>query len=152
VENKGDGDRATVAVAILYQGGRFLMQLRDDIATIAYPGCWAFFGGHLDPGETPEQGLKRELSEEIRYTLTVEPIKFGCYFEPEVIRHVFAVPLTVSLDRLVLQEGWDFKLLAPQDIQRGDCYSEKAAQVRAISPKHRQILLDFMAKGGLLYG
>ncbi|MEC4805915.1 MAG: NUDIX hydrolase [Jaaginema sp. PMC 1079.18] len=140
------GDRRVVAVAILYQQGCFLLQLRDDIPTIAYPGYWGFFGGHLEPGESPEQGLKRELQEEIGYTFTVKPVKFGCYFEPQVIRHVFAVPLTVSVEDLVLQEGWDFKLLTPQEIEQGTCYSAKAQQVRAIGPRHRQILLDFIAQ------
>jgi len=50
-----------VALAILEQDGRFLMQLRDDIPTILYPGVWGLFGGHLEAGESPEIGLKREL-------------------------------------------------------------------------------------------
>ena len=25
------------------------------------PGMWGFFGGHADPGETPEQTLRREI-------------------------------------------------------------------------------------------
>ncbi|MFM7315162.1 MAG: NUDIX domain-containing protein, partial [Cyanobium sp.] len=44
-----------VALAVLEQRGRWLIQLRDDIAGIVAPGCWGLFGGHLDPGETPEQ-------------------------------------------------------------------------------------------------
>ncbi len=56
-----------VALAILEQDGRFLMQLRDDIPTILYPGVWGLFGGHLEAGESPEIGLKRELKEEINY-------------------------------------------------------------------------------------
>lgn len=144
-------DRPTVAVAILYQGDRFLMQLRDDIPTIAYPGYWGFFGGHIEPGETPEQALKRELQEEIGYTFTVKPVQFGCYNEPQVIRYVFAVPLLVACEDLVLNEGWDLKLLTPQEIERGTCYSAKANQVREIGPKHRQILLDFLGRARSIF-
>ncbi|NMG61182.1 NUDIX hydrolase, partial [Geitlerinema sp. P-1104] len=38
-----------VAIAILHQNGRYLMQLRDDIPTIVYPGQWTFFGGTVEP-------------------------------------------------------------------------------------------------------
>ena len=53
-----------VALAMLQREGRWLMQLRDEIPTIVAPGCWGLFGGHLEPGETPEQALRRELMEE----------------------------------------------------------------------------------------
>lgn len=52
-----------VALAMLQRDGRWLIQLRDEIPTIVAPGCWGLFGGHLDPGETPEQALRRELLE-----------------------------------------------------------------------------------------
>ena len=100
---------AEVAIAILYRQDQFLMQLRDNIPTIIYPGYWAFFGGHLDPGETPEEAVKRELLEEIGYTPPfISP--FRCYCDSEVIRHVFHAPLTVELNQLVLTEGWDMGL------------------------------------------
>lgn len=31
---------------------------------------WAFLGGKLDAGETPEQGVKREIQEELGYDLS----------------------------------------------------------------------------------
>ena len=134
---------AQVAIAILYRDGQFLMQLRDNIPTIIYPGYWAFFGGHIEPGETPEEGLKRELLEEISYT----PPKlsfFGHYSDATVMRHVYHGPLTVELDQLILGEGWDLGLLSPEDIQRGERYSEKAGQVRPLGRPHQKILLDFI--------
>ena len=57
----------SVTMAIIYQDNKYLMQLRDDIPNIAYPGVWGFFGGYLEPGEEPEAGLRRELIEEIGY-------------------------------------------------------------------------------------
>ena len=67
-----------VAMAILYRDNKFLMQLRDDIEGILYPGKWGFFGGHLELGETPELGLKRELLEEINYVVE-QPKLFDSY-------------------------------------------------------------------------
>jgi hypothetical protein len=61
-----------------------------------------------------------------------------------VIRHVFHAPLTVELHQLVLGEGWDMGLLTPEQIKAGECYSEKAGQVRPLGRPHQQILLDFL--------
>ncbi|MEB3830411.1 NUDIX hydrolase [Phormidium sp. CCY1219] len=135
-----------VALAILYREGQFLLQLRDNIPGIVYPGYWGLFGGHLEPGETPEMTLKRELQEEIGY-LPPQVWEFGSYQTPEVVRHVFHAPLTVGLDELVLNEGWDMGLWTPEDIRRGDRYSEKADEVRPLGGPHQQIFLQFIERG-----
>jgi 8-oxo-dGTP pyrophosphatase MutT (NUDIX family) len=133
-----------VAIAILYQDHQFLMQLRDNIPGIIYPGHWGFFGGHLDPGETPEVAMRRELLEEIGYappTLT----KFHSYLDdPRVTRHVFHAPLTVAVETLELNEGWDLGLLTIDQIQQGEHYSERAGQVRPLGKPHQRILLEFI--------
>ncbi|AOX03074.1 NUDIX hydrolase [Moorena producens PAL-8-15-08-1] len=134
-----------VAIAILYRQGQFLMQLRDNIPGILYPGLWGLFGGHIEPGETPIEALKRELVEEISYALPSASL-FGHYPEPHVFRHVFAVPLTVEVSQLVLGEGWDMGLLTPEQIRQGESYSAKAGQVRPLGPAHQRILLDFLEK------
>ncbi|HBE31023.1 MAG TPA: NUDIX hydrolase [Cyanobacteria bacterium UBA11368] len=138
-------DRKEVAIAILYRDGKFLMQLRDDIPGIAYPGHWAFFGGHIEPDEAPEDALKRELLEEIGY-VPDSPLFFGYYAENNVLRHIFHAPLTVELDRLILGEGWDMGLLTPEEIKTGERYSEIAGQVRPLGRPHQKILLDFIER------
>ena len=132
-----------VAIAILYRDDKFLFQLRDDIPNIVYPGHWGLFGGHLDPGETPEVAVERELLEEIGYTLP-SISKFGCYNDVKVIRHVYHAPLAVELDRLVLSEGWDMNLLTPEQIRQGSRYSTKADRVLPLVPAAQRILLDFI--------
>ncbi|MEB3337395.1 MAG: NUDIX hydrolase [Leptolyngbyaceae bacterium] len=142
-----------VAIAILYhpwqqgQAGQFLMQLRDDIPGIVYPGYWGLFGGHIEPGETPETAVERELIEEIGYAPPLLT-KFSYHSSPGVIRHVFQGELTVDIQSLVLSEGWDLGLLTPEDIRRGSHYSPKADQVRPLGVAHQEILLDFIQKGG----
>jgi 8-oxo-dGTP diphosphatase len=132
-----------VAIAILHQNNQFLMQLRDDIPGIAYPGYWAFFGGHLDPGESPTEGVRRELLEEIGYA--PPQLTFFRRIESEqVIRHVFHGPLLVSVDDLELNEGWDLGLWTIEDIHRGNRYSARANQARPMGTPHQQILLSFV--------
>ncbi|NEO30294.1 MAG: NUDIX domain-containing protein [Symploca sp. SIO3C6] len=134
-----------VAIAILYSSDRFLMQLRDNIPGILYPGCWGLFGGHIEVGETSLEAIKRELLEEISYT-PHSLSEFGCYRDSGVIRHVYHAPLTVELDQLVLKEGWDLSLLKPEQIRAGRCYSEKAGDKRPLGLPHQKILLDFLER------
>ncbi len=133
-----------VAICILYQADRFLMQLRDNDPRILYPGYWGLFGGHIEPGETPEIAVVRELVEEISYSLS-QVEKFQVYSDETAIRHVFHAPLTVGLDALILGEGWDMGLLTIADIRSGTHYSAIAQEARPIGPIHQTILTEFAA-------
>jgi 8-oxo-dGTP diphosphatase len=137
-------EQVAVAIAILYRDGKFLMQLRDNIPTILYPGYWALFGGHIEPGETPEIAVKREILEEIGYDLPANFAFFGHYSDERVMRHVFHAPLEVEFNQLVLNEGWDMGLLIPEDIDKGVCYSQNAQEQRPLGPVHQRILQDFI--------
>ncbi|MFO0408774.1 MAG: NUDIX hydrolase, partial [Dolichospermum sp.] len=126
-----NGQLVNVAVAILYRDNKFLMQLRDNIPNIIAPGCWALFGGHIEPGETPEIAVQREVMEEIGYELTAFS-QFGIYSDQKAVRYVFQAPLLVPLNQLVLSEGWDLDLLTAEDIQQGEYFSQKAGEVRPL--------------------
>ena len=134
----------SVVMAIIYQEGKYLMQLRDDIPNIVYPGVWGFFGGHMEPGEEPEAALKRELIEEINY-LPETVTKFRTNRAGNYMRHMFSCPLSVSLSELELNEGWDLKLLTPEEIIQGYAYSQRAIANKPLGDIHRQIMLDFIS-------
>lgn len=131
-----------VSIAILLYQDRFLLQLRDNIPKIVYPGCWGLFGGHLEPDEKPLSALRRELWEEICYKCSNAQF-FRCYHDKQVTRYVFWTFLSVSPLQLNLQEGWDLDLLSIEQIRAGVGYSRKAKQVRPIGKPHQKILLDF---------
>ena len=63
------------AAIIIVENGQYLLQLRDEIESIWYPGHWGCFGGSVDPGEDPLAALKRELQEELDFEA-----KEPCYF------------------------------------------------------------------------
>ncbi len=137
-------EQIPVAMAIIYHENRYLMQLRDDISTILYPGVWGLFGGHLDPGEEPEAGLKRELLEEMDYRVDCLT-EFRCYADSQIIRYIYSCHLSVPVSQLQLNEGWDLGLLTVEEIERGYAYSDKARQERSLGDIHRRIMLDFIA-------
>ncbi len=58
------------AWAIIYcrSTGNFLFGKRS--ALVNKPGLWNFFGGHIDPSETPRAALVRELAEEAGFDLS----------------------------------------------------------------------------------
>lgn len=122
------------------------MQLRDNIPKIVYPGYWTFFGGHIEPGESPEIAVKREILEEIGYEMPSAELFETCETS-ESVRHVFHAPLTVGLEDLVLNEGWDMDLWTIDEIKKGERYSKNAGEVRPMGIPHQKILLNFIEKG-----
>ena len=94
------------AAAILVNGeGQVLLQLRDDIPTIRYPGYWSMPGGVLESGETPEEAIRRELLEEISYAAH-EVERYGRILDAyRNLIHIFLVRVNVPFEELVLGEG-----------------------------------------------
>jgi 8-oxo-dGTP diphosphatase len=115
--------RAEVAVGLIVASdGRLLLQHRDDNPGRFSAGLWGFFGGHIEPGETPTAAFLREMDEELSW----RPRHFEHYLSRDLERpdgdadygwhvtsHVFATHLDVPLDRLTLGEGQAMALYAP---------------------------------------
>ena len=64
----------------LIKDGRLLLGLRGHDKTY-YPNIWDVFGGHCEPGETVEQALIREFSEELG-VIPLHYQKLGVFDEP----------------------------------------------------------------------
>jgi mutator protein MutT len=58
------GDQAQIVTAVLRQHRRILLCRRTPQRE-HYPNLWALPGGNIEPGETAEQALVRELAEEL---------------------------------------------------------------------------------------
>ena len=107
-----------VAALLVLEDGRYIMQLRDDLPDIWYPGHWGLFGGGVDEGEDEFKALQRELREELELDVTearlfttidydLRPIGLDCYF-----RRYYEVPLTLTAwNRVVLHEGSEVRAL-----------------------------------------
>lgn len=68
------------ACALIDADSRVLIAQRPEDK--AMPGLWEFPGGKLEPGETPEQAIIRELHEELRIetkTACLAPLTFASH-------------------------------------------------------------------------
>jgi 8-oxo-dGTP pyrophosphatase MutT (NUDIX family) len=112
-----------VAAIILIEDGRYLMQLRDDVPHIFYPGHWGCFGGAVGPGEDKGDALLRELKEELEWESGIGDEFVNFDFD---LRHLGQgryyrnyYEMTVSeaeVSRLILHEGAEMRLIAPETL------------------------------------
>jgi len=131
----------SVALAMLQRDGRWLLQLRDDIDTIIYPGHWGLFGGHLEAGETPEQAVLRELEEEIGWRPETALSLWFSHDSGSRIAHVFRGELTDPIERLHLKEGQDLTLASMEELSSGHVWSDQCGETRPIAPG-LQVVID----------
>ena len=113
--------------AILTAGARgYILQHRDLKPGIFFPGYLSLFGGALDEGEAPEDGVRRELHEELE--LEVEALRpFGAVtFDwtppglPAAARWFFHAEIPAErVDGLTVHEGQGLRLLSPADLFDG---------------------------------
>ncbi len=71
-----------VAAAIVDAEGRVLVQQRPPETSMA--GLWEFPGGKVEPGETPEAAVARELHEELGIVVTLAEIPGGLFVTTKV--------------------------------------------------------------------
>lgn len=72
------------AVALIDADGRVLLAQRPESKSLA--GLWEFPGGKVEPGETPEAALIRELDEELgisTHASCLAPLTFASHSYPD---------------------------------------------------------------------
>jgi 8-oxo-dGTP diphosphatase len=80
VSGTGHSILLVVACALIDADGRILLAQRPQGKSLA--GLWEFPGGKMEPGETPEETLVRELNEELGITTKVAclaPLTFASH-------------------------------------------------------------------------
>ena len=128
---RGDGSHGTGAAfrvglfAVIERGGEYLLARRRDI------GLWNLPGGGLEVGETVEEGLAREVWEEIGVTIRVVRL-VGVYSKPQKNEVVltFLCKLTGEQEPAVSEEVSEVGWFRPEQLPVDTL------------PKHRQRVTD----------
>jgi 8-oxo-dGTP pyrophosphatase MutT (NUDIX family) len=112
-----------VAALLVLEDGRYVVQLRDALPNIFYPGHWGCFGGAVDPTETPLTALKRELAEELEYAVpaATEFTRFEFDLskvgQSKVYRAYFEIQVALAdFRRFVLHEGAAFEAVDGREL------------------------------------
>lgn len=111
--NTPPGAEIDVVAAVIWRGSRFLAVRRPPGRPQA--GFWEFPGGKVEPGETLEQALARELDEELGIVPTTWAFwreKRHAYPHLRVRLHFFHVYQYAGL--AAPREGHELRWLAPQ--------------------------------------
>ena len=140
------------AIAILVtEAGEYLLQRRDERPDIWFPGFVGLFGGSLEDGEEPEEGLRREIHEELGYRIRearfFTQIAFDLRRWDHGVKLVYAyeVPVTrADISTMVLYEGAGMELYGADRVMAADRLTPYDAfvislhlsqQIVALSPK-----------------
>ncbi|AVZ75105.1 DNA mismatch repair protein MutT [Streptomyces lunaelactis] len=111
-------DRVVVVAGALYDKGRLLAARRSAPAELA--GRWELPGGKLEPGESPEQALVRELREELGVeTEPVARIPGEWPLKPGYVLQVWTARL-VSGEPEPLEDHDALRWLAPHETDAVD--------------------------------
>lgn len=135
------------SVLLVDTRGWLLLQERDSNPVID-PDRWGFPGGHLEDGEAPEEGARRELEEEtglrvregeLRLWRTLE-VFHEAYDSLDLI-HLFVAPTSATDDDIECNEGRRIVFVDPHRVTSLPLTAGAAVALPEFlaSPEHRTI-------------
>src|SRR5210317_1789626 len=87
---------------------QILLFLRDNIPDLPYPNMWDVPGGHVEPDESPENCIIREMKEEMDLILNEFELFSKIEFEDR-IEYTFWTRADLDIDEIELTEGQRLK-------------------------------------------
>jgi len=112
--------RETAGALLIDIEGRFLLQRRDNVPGILYPGHIGLFGGHREGDETFLQCVSREVHEETGYRIPENEFEqLGWYrgVHADGVNAVSALFIAhnIPVDALTITEG-SLLIVGPEDV------------------------------------
>ncbi|MCI2061310.1 MAG: (deoxy)nucleoside triphosphate pyrophosphohydrolase [Eubacteriaceae bacterium] len=111
--------RLNVVGAILVRGNKILCAQRGagkfDYVSYKYE----FPGGKIEPGESPEEALHRELQEEMKINISIDDMHYFDEIEheyPDFIIHMKTFICPLGNEKIVLTEHKNIKWLLPGEL------------------------------------
>ena len=106
-----------VAAALLFQNGKVFATKRGDSPYAYVAHKYEFPGGKIEEGETGEQAIARELTEELDLTVSVGGLYASHTFEyPDFIITLYLYECEMRTD-FRLKEHESFAWIAPKDLK-----------------------------------
>ncbi len=117
--------RRDVSIIILYdEKGRFSVQERGDHSKFGEK--YAFFGGGIEQGETPEEALHREIKEELEIDLK-EHSFLGSFYNECVPNHwskryLYAAQYKEFKHKMHIHEGKGLRMVTLEEFMKLDLF------------------------------
>ncbi|MBW8701125.1 putative 8-oxo-dGTP diphosphatase 2 [Streptomyces sp. MBT84] len=119
-----------VVGAALVDGGRLLAARRS--APVELAGRWELPGGKVEPGESPEQALVRELREELGVTAEpVERVPGEWALKPGYVLRIWLARLLEGAPE-PLEDHDELRWLTPDEVWGVDWLDQDVAAVDAV--------------------
>ena len=113
-----ENPKKSVIAILVNSKKQILLQLRDNKPGILAPGCWAFIGGGVEGKESELEGIKREVKEEINYSINNFQYLDKFYLKRyNLIVSVNLSKLDVPEEEIKLTEGQCVKFFYPTEIK-----------------------------------
>jgi 8-oxo-dGTP diphosphatase len=104
-----------VTAAVIEKDGAVLVALRK--STDRFGGVWEFPGGKVEPGELPEDGLRRELKEELGVETSIGPFLGSFPYVSESIDiELLAYRVSILSGRLELHDHEEVRWVRAADL------------------------------------
>ena len=107
------------AAAIIEHRGKILIARRRTKDPLH--GKWEFPGGKIEDGETPKEGLKRELQEELGVEASIgASVTSTVYKYRHVNVELFIYRATLLTNNIIRKEYDEFKWVSPDELLQHD--------------------------------